>query len=141
MTRLLTLTGAGGSGRPRLALEVTRDLVSIYPDGVWQVELAGLSEGGLVAQAIARALRVREQPGQILRHAHRSLTREGNVASLGQLRTPGGLGSPAAGYSIGLVRNLRVLATSQEVLSVAGEVIWQVSPSRCPTLIVCPQGR
>ena len=44
MTRLLTLTGSGGSGKTRLALEVARDLVGAYPDGVWLVELAGLSE-------------------------------------------------------------------------------------------------
>ena len=43
MTLLLTLTGAGGSGKTRLALEVGRDLVGAYPDGVWLVELAGLS--------------------------------------------------------------------------------------------------
>src|SRR3712207_5669640 len=54
MTRLLTLTGVGGSGKTRLALEVARDLVGSYPDGVWLVELAGLSEEALVAQAGAQ---------------------------------------------------------------------------------------
>jgi DNA-binding SARP family transcriptional activator len=56
MTRLLTLTGTGGSGKTRLALEVARSLPGAYPDGVWLVELAPLSEGALVPQAVARAL-------------------------------------------------------------------------------------
>jgi DNA-binding SARP family transcriptional activator len=50
MTRLLTLAGAGGSGKTRMALEVAGDLSGAYPDGVWMVALAPLSEDGLVAQ-------------------------------------------------------------------------------------------
>ena len=63
MTNLLTLTGAGGWGKTRLALEVARDLVGAYPDGVWLVELAPLSEGALVPQVVAGTLGVQEQPG------------------------------------------------------------------------------
>jgi len=62
-TRLLTLTGVGGSGKTRLALEVVRELLEVYPDGAWLVELASLSEGELVPQAVAAALDLREQPG------------------------------------------------------------------------------
>ena len=62
MTRLLTLTGAGGLGKTRLALEVARDLVGVYPEGVWLVELAPLTEPELVVPTVARILEVREQP-------------------------------------------------------------------------------
>ncbi len=66
MTRLLTLTGAGGSGKTRLALKVARDLAGAYPDGAWLVELAPLSEGELVPQSVTRALGMREQPSRQL---------------------------------------------------------------------------
>jgi DNA-binding SARP family transcriptional activator len=59
-TRLLTLTGAGGSGKTRLAVEVARGLAGAYPDGVWMAELAPLSEPGLVPQAVAQALAISE---------------------------------------------------------------------------------
>ena len=76
MTRLLTLTGVGGSGKTRLALEVARDLVGAYPDGVWLVELAPLSEEALVPKAVAEALGVPERPGRAAhRHARRGLAR------------------------------------------------------------------
>jgi predicted ATPase len=63
MTRLFTLTGAGGSGKTRLALEVARELVEAYPDGVWLVELAPLPEEALVPKAVAEALEVTERSG------------------------------------------------------------------------------
>ena len=66
MTRLLTLTGAGGTGKTRLAQEVAKDLVGAYPDGVWLVELARSREPELVAQVVAGTLGVRERPGRPL---------------------------------------------------------------------------
>jgi hypothetical protein len=63
-TRLLTLTGTGGIGKTRLALQAANELVGAYPDGVWLVELAPLADGALVPQAVATAVGLREQPGR-----------------------------------------------------------------------------
>ena len=54
--RLVTLTGAGGSGKTRLAIHAATDLIDSYRDGVWWVELAPLSDASLVPHAVARAL-------------------------------------------------------------------------------------
>ena len=64
--RLVTLTGAGGVGKTRLAIEVASRLVDAFPDGVWLVELAALSDPRLVPQAVAKALEVKEQPTRVL---------------------------------------------------------------------------
>src|SRR5258705_7543491 len=60
--RLVTLTGAGGAGKTRLAIEVASRLIDAFADGVWLVELAALSDPQLVPQAVALALEVKEQP-------------------------------------------------------------------------------
>src|SRR5438477_1132085 len=60
--RLVTLTGAGGAGKTRLAIEVASRLTGVFPDGVWLVELAALSDPRLVPQAAAQALALPEQP-------------------------------------------------------------------------------
>ena len=65
-TRLLTLSGAGGCGKTRLALQVAGTMLEHHPDGAWFVELAPLADPSLVAQAIAKALGVTEQSGQDL---------------------------------------------------------------------------
>ena len=64
--RLVTLTGAGGAGKTRLAIEVAAQAVESFPDGAWLVELASLSDPGLVLQTLARALGLTEQPGKRL---------------------------------------------------------------------------
>src|SRR6516225_368940 len=65
-TRLVTLTGAGGSGKTRLAFQIGTDALHEYPDGVWAVEFAPLSDRDLVPQAAASALGIPEQPGRSL---------------------------------------------------------------------------
>src|SRR5271170_7708067 len=60
--RLVTLTGAGGAGKTRLAIEMASRLIDAFPDGVWLVELAALSDLRLVPQAVARALALTDQP-------------------------------------------------------------------------------
>src|SRR5262245_5057586 len=63
-TRLLTLTGAGGVGKTRLALAAARAAADDHPDGVWLVELAAVLDPALAARAVADVLRVRERPGR-----------------------------------------------------------------------------
>jgi predicted ATPase/DNA-binding SARP family transcriptional activator/DNA-binding CsgD family transcriptional regulator len=134
MTRLLTLSGSGGSGKTRLALEMARDLVGVYPGGVWLVELAPLSEEGLVLQVMAEALGVRERPdctltdaiGDALREVEQTLLVLDNCEHL--------IGACAhlVDALLASCPRLRVLATSREPLGVAGEVIWRVSSLSVP---------
>jgi predicted ATPase/DNA-binding SARP family transcriptional activator/DNA-binding CsgD family transcriptional regulator/Tfp pilus assembly protein PilF len=132
MTRLLTLTGVGGSGKTRLALEVARDLVGAYPDGVWLVELAGISEKELVPQSVAEALGVQEQPGRPLTDT--LVESFGNKNMLLVLDNCEHLIYAAARLADALLdgcSRLRILVTSREALGVAGESLWPV-----PTLSV-----
>jgi predicted ATPase/class 3 adenylate cyclase len=64
--RLLTLTGPGGSGKTRLALQAAAEAVDHYPSGVWFVPLAALVDPALVVQSIAQTLGVSEQPGETI---------------------------------------------------------------------------
>src|SRR3954452_2681496 len=68
-SRLVTLTGAGGVGKTRLALRLASDLVAEIRDGVWMVDLASLSEPALIAPTIAAVLGIREGPQRSSRDA------------------------------------------------------------------------
>ena len=123
MTRLLTLTGPGGSGKTRLALEVARDLAGAYPDGVSFVELAGLSEGELVVQEVAGVLEVREWPNRPL--ADTLLEALCDKEMLLVLDNCEHLIDACAWFTQRLLSScprVRVLATSREPLDVAGEM-------------------
>jgi non-specific serine/threonine protein kinase len=133
MTRLLTLTGVGGSGKTRLALEVARDLLEAYPNGVWLVELAPLSEGELVPKAVAEALGVPERPQELLLDTLAELLRERQLLLI--LDNCEHLLEATARLVDKLLDScprLRILATSREGLGVEGEVRWLVPPLSMP---------
>jgi predicted ATPase len=133
MTRLLTLTGAGGSGKTRLALEVARDLIESYPDGVWLVKLAPLSEGDLVPRAVAKVLGVPERPGEPLTDTLMDVIRFKNLLVV--LDNCEHLVDAAARLVDTLLSACpqpRFLTTSREALRVEGEYRWVVPPLSAP---------
>jgi non-specific serine/threonine protein kinase len=133
MTRLMTLTGTGGSGKTRLALEVARGLVGTYAEGVWLAELAPLSDPGLVARAVATTLGVREHPQLTLTQA--ICTHLGSGRTLLVLDNCEHLVGAAARFTRDLLsacEGLTVLATSREPLRVSGEIVWPVPTLSLP---------
>jgi predicted ATPase/DNA-binding SARP family transcriptional activator/DNA-binding CsgD family transcriptional regulator/predicted negative regulator of RcsB-dependent stress response len=133
MTRLLTLTGAGGTGKTRLALEVARDLVGAFPAGVWMVELASITEPRLAAQEVAGTLGVQERPGEPLTDTiAEALAAKELLLVLDNCEH---LVEEAARLVARLLAScpyLKVLATSREPLALPGEVNWAVPPLSLP---------
>ncbi len=133
MTRLLTLTGTGGSGKTRLALEVARDLVGFYPHGVWLVELAPLNEPALIPRAVAGALGVQERPDEPL--INTLVDASSGTTALLVLDNCEHLVRAVASLADALLDacpGLKILATSREPLNVAGEMNRPVSPLGVP---------
>jgi predicted ATPase/DNA-binding CsgD family transcriptional regulator len=132
-TRLLTLTGVGGSGKTRLALVVARDLLEAYPEGVWLVQLAPLSEGALVPKAVAEALGISERPGEPLLGTLADVLEERRLLMV--LDNCEHLLEASARLVDELLDScprLRILATSREALGVEGEIRWLVPPLSVP---------
>jgi predicted ATPase/DNA-binding CsgD family transcriptional regulator len=133
--RLLTLTGSGGCGKTRLALAVAKELVEGFEAGVWLVELAPLADPSLVPQVVASTLGVREQPGHSLTETLSDYL--GSKKLLLVLDNCEHLIEACAELAEALLRScreLRVLATSREALSITGEVAWPVPPLSLPDL-------
>jgi predicted ATPase/class 3 adenylate cyclase len=131
--RLLTLTGSGGTGKTRLALQVAADLLESFPDGIWFVDLAPLSDPDLVPQTVASALGVREQPGRSLIAVLNDYVASKTLALI--LDNCEHLVDPCARLSERLLRaglGVRILATSREALGIAGEVAWPVPSLTLP---------
>jgi hypothetical protein len=134
-SRLLTLTGAGGTGKTRLALKAAATLAA-YPNGVWLVELAPLRDGAQVPAAVAAALTFEtsafDTPAAMEdRLIHHLAARE----TLLLLDNCEHLVEAVAGLVHALLTRcpqVTVLATSRERLGVPGEVVWRVPPLSLP---------
>lgn len=133
-TRCLTLTGAGGAGKTRLALALAEAVQPLYPGGVWWVELDRLGDPQRLASAIAHAVGVSNSHLPALQALAQHF--KGRQALL-VLDNCEHLVEGCAELAARLLRELprlQVLATSRESLRIAGEVAWSVPPLQVPAL-------
>ena len=125
--RLVTLTGAGGVGKTRLAVQIAAQLATEFVGGVWYVDLAPITDPDLVPVVAARALGLRDQPG---RSTMDTLLRFiGDRQMLVVFDNCEHLSNATATLAVDLLGacpKLTCLATSREPIGVKGEVIWRV---------------
>jgi len=130
--RLVTLTGAGGSGKTRLALQVAEELQEKYPDGVWLIELANIREASLVIPTIATVLGIAEKKNTALievvkrnlSHKHMMLL----IDNLEHLLDS----APLISELLAAAPQLSVLGTSREHLHIYGEQEYTLQPLSLP---------
>ncbi|MBC7300762.1 MAG: AfsR/SARP family transcriptional regulator, partial [Nocardia sp.] len=137
--RLTTLTGPGGSGKTRLAVETARTMLGDLPDGAWLVELAATDAGGDLANTAYAALGFRDA---LLGSAPNADPMDRLVAAISDRETLLILDNcehvieAAAAFThrlLGECARLRILTTSREALGITGEAVWQVAPLALPT--------
>jgi predicted ATPase/DNA-binding SARP family transcriptional activator len=125
--RLVTLTGVGGVGKTRLAIQTAAGLVGEFPSGVWLVELAPLMDSALVAAKVASALGVSVAGGMDSTEAVcRSLAERQALVILDNCEHVIGAAAALVDRLLAVAPRVRVLATSREPLDIAGESAWRV---------------
>ena len=141
-TRLLTVLGAGGSGKTRLSLKVGDELLMRYPGGVWFVDLAPVADEALFARAVAATLRVREDAGADLMEtllAH--LAPRKTLLILDNCEHLVGAAAHFAQQVLVHCPDVTILSTSREALGLTGEVAWPLPGLALPSESVTQPSR
>ena len=141
LSRLLTLTGAGGIGKTRLAIQLAENICSEVRDGVCFVDMAALTDASQTVQMTASALEVQEEPGRPLLQTLVSFLHAKQLLLI--LDNCEHLVESCAHLSETLLRGsraLRILATSRQPLAVMGEAVWRVTSLSLPELRELPAG-
>lgn len=131
--RLITLTGSGGTGKSRIALQVAAETLERYPDGAWLVELAPIMEGDLVVQTIGQVLSVKAPSDQAVFESIVSELREKKGMIL--LDNCEHVLDPVAAFAERLLTQcprMTILATSREGLGLPGERTYRIPSLRTP---------
>jgi predicted ATPase/DNA-binding NarL/FixJ family response regulator len=136
-TRAVTLCGAGGIGKTRLALRILAGLpADDFPDGAWFVELGDLRQPDLVVSRIASAIGISEEPGRpLLDTLADALASRQMLLALDNCEHLIDACARVCERLLASAPDLRLVATSREPLRVAAETVWQVHP-----LSVAPEG-
>lgn len=132
-TRLLTLMGSGGIGKTRLAIQSAAELIETFPDGVWLIELAPVTDDTLLIQTVAGTLGLHEEPGIPLEQAILDYCHSKRILLL--LDNCEHLVHAAAEFADRLLRRcstVSVLATSREALGIGGETRYRVPSLSLP---------
>jgi predicted ATPase/class 3 adenylate cyclase len=132
--RLVTLTGAGGTGKTRLSLQVAAELVAVFEDGVFFVDLASITDPHLFVPTVSQTLSVRERSGESLSETLKDYLRDKKLLlildNFEQLLDAG----PAVSALLAGAPNLKALITSRAPLHLSGEHEYSVPPLAVPDL-------
>jgi len=132
-SRLVTLTGPGGTGKSRLSLQIAAEFLELYPDGAWLVELAPITDPALLPQTVANALGVREAPGRPMLKLLTDYLRTKELLLI--LDNCEHLVDACAQLVDSLLRtsaNILILASSREALGISGEASYRVPSLSTP---------
>ena len=128
----MTLTGPGGSGKTRLSLRVAEQLRPEYASGAFFVELAPISDAGLIPTTIAQAIGLREDPQRPVVELLEAHLRDLHLLLVADNFEQVVDGAPVVGRLLGTAPHLTVLASSREVLHLRGEQEYPVPPLGVP---------